>query len=288
LPTQLLYPFYSSQQRRLRAGWRILLQRAMLLFVAAVLQGLASFWGWLSGDFSFLVGQIILAIATTVSVYFARRFLDRRSFISLGLTWHRRGLLDLIFGFVLAGLLMGGIYLLEWLVGWLEFEGFIWQEVSWGEAIAQTFLALLGFGITVGWYEELQDRGYWLQNLRDGLNLPVGIFLSSAVFAFLHLGNPNASWISTLGIFLAGIFLAYGWVCTGLLWLPIGLHVGWNFFEGVVFGFPVSGIDTFSLIQQRAIANEITGGEFGPEAGLIMIPTITLGMMLVYAWSRNR
>jgi hypothetical protein len=105
----------------------------------------------------------------------------------------------------------------------------------------------------------------------------------------LHIFNPGATWISTFGIFLAGLFLALGYVLTKQLWLPIGLHIGWNFFEGVVFGFPVSGMNTYKLITLQITGPDAwTGGLFGPEAGLILIPSLFLGIILVYFYSKNR
>jgi len=103
------------------------------------------------------------------------------------------------------------------------------------------------------------------------------------------LGNPNATWVSAAGIFFAGIYLAYGYIRTRQLWLPIGLHIGWNFFEGVVFGFPVSGLDIYALLRIKVSGPELwTGGAFGPEAGLIVLPSILLGVIFIYWFTRNR
>ncbi len=68
-------------------------------------------------------------------------------------------------------------------------------------------------------------------------------FASSIALGVLHVFNPNASLISTLYLVLAGLFLGLGLVMTGSLAIPIGLHITWNFFQGNVFGFPVSGND---------------------------------------------
>jgi hypothetical protein len=141
----------------------------------------------------------------------------------------------------------------------------------------------------VGFQEELLSRGYHLQNLAAGTSLPIGVTLSSAVFALLHLRNPSASWLSTIGIFLAGIFFAYAWVRTRRLWLPIGLHIGWNFFEGIIFGFPVSGLETFRLLRHSIVGPILaTGGPFGPEAGLIVLPALALGTGILYLYTRRR
>ena len=90
-------------------------------------------------------------------------------------------------------------------------------------------------------------------------------------------------------LMVAGLFLGLGLVLTGRLGLPIGLHISWNFFQGNVFGFPVSGNDyaaaTFLAIRQGG-PDLWTGGAFGPEAGLIGIGAILLGCGLTVLWVR--
>jgi len=143
--------------------------------------------------------------------------------------------------------------------------------------------------IFVGWNEELLSRGYHLQTIASGINLFWGVIISSAVFGLVHLGNPHATWISAAGIFFAGAYLAYAYIRTRQLWLPIGLHIGWNFFEGVVFGFPVSGLDIYALTRIQVHGPELwTGGPFGPEAGLIVLPALLVGAGLIYLYSKNR
>ena len=67
------------------------------------------------------------------------------------------------------------------------------------------------------------------------------------------------------------------------------MHLGWNFFEGVVFGFPVSGLDIYPLARIRVTGPEIwTGGAFGPEAGLIVIPALLAGAGFIYFYTLNR
>jgi membrane protease YdiL (CAAX protease family) len=183
---------------------------------------------------------------------------------------------------------MGLIYLAELAAGWLTFEKFAWQEES-AATVMMGVLKFLTVFVFVGWNEELLSRGYHLQTLASGTNLFWGVVISSGVFGLAHLGNPNATWVSAAGIFFAGLFLAYGYLRTGLLWLSIGLHIGWNFFEGVVFGFPVSGLDIYRLIRHQIQGPEIwTGGAFGPEAGLIVLPALAIGFGLIYLYTQSR
>jgi len=66
------------------------------------------------------------------------------------------------------------------------------------------------------------------------------------------------------------------------------LHIGWNFFEGTVFGFPVSGVNPYALLHLRVSGPELwTGGQFGPEAGLLVLPALLIGSVLVYLYARK-
>jgi hypothetical protein len=284
--------FISPGERRLRAGWRLLLHFLLLLLCAVLLALPVTALALLfpaATDLVALVGsQLVFFISVVAATWVARRFLDRRSFRSLGLGWSGDAPRDLWFGVALAGAQMGLIYLAEWALGWLTFEAFAWDVQPWPEVVGGTLL-MLGVFALVGWNEELLSRGYQLQNLAEGLNLRWAVVISSALFALLHLGNPNVSGVAVTGLVAAGFFLAYAYVRTRQLWLPIGLHLGWNFFEGTVFGFAVSGQASFRLVHQSVDGPALwTGGAFGPEAGLIILPALLLGALAVRLYTRNR
>jgi uncharacterized protein len=278
--------FLSPDERRLRAGWRLLIQTILMLVIGTVLGGIVSLFG--VRDLNVLWGQILNFVIITGSVYVARRWLDKRSFESLGLKLDQHTLVDILAGIGITFVQMGFIYVLMLALGWLTFEGFAWEFDPINVVVTNVLMAFIVF-IFVGWNEELLSRGYHLQTIASGLNLFWGVVISSAVFGLLHLGNPNATWVSAAGIFFAGVFLAYGYVRTKQLWLPIGLHIGWNFFEGVGFGFPVSGLDIYALTRISVHGPELwTGGAFGPEAGLIVLPALILGGFLVYLFTIRR
>jgi membrane protease YdiL (CAAX protease family) len=278
--------FLSPNEPRLRAGWRLLIQTILLIVLGAVVSIASSFLGPLNG--SLLWSQILNFIIITGSVYVARRWLDKRSFEGLGLKLDEHTLLDVLAGIGITFVQMGFIYVLMLGLGWLTFEGFAWQFDPINVVIGSVITFFIAF-IFVGWNEELLSRGYHLQTIASGLNLFWGVIISSAVFGLLHLGNPNATWVSAAGIFFAGVYLAYAYIRTKQLWLSMGLHLGWNFFEGVVFGFPVSGLDIYALTRIKVHGPEIwTGGAFGPEAGLIVLPSLILGGFLIYLYTRKR
>lgn len=282
--------FISPDEARLRAGWRLGLQTIFMLMISVGLSiGLLltpSLFEKIGNQL--LIAQIAQLIAFTLSVYLARRWLDRRSFTSLGLKFDTRAGWDMLAGIGIAGLMLGLVFALEAAFGWITLEGFAWQYMS-ATAVVRNALGVLLVFILVGWNEELLSRGYHLQTIASGINLTWGILLSSAVFGALHLGNPNATWVSAAGIFLAGVFLAYGYARSGQLWLSIGLHIGWNYFEGVVFGFPVSGLAIFNLTYITVDGPILlTGGTFGPEAGLIIIPGLIFGAALIHLYTQNK
>ncbi len=287
--------FITPGEQRLRAGWRLFLQFFLTLGTLILLGGLISAGltllpdFWLSDLFILAVSQAITFLAFTISVVIARRFLDRRSFASLGLQRNKHALRDLLFGFFLPGLMIGFIYMIELGAGWLTFEGFAWQFISFSRILVESFI-MLGVFMLVSWQEELLSRGYWLQNLSEGLNLFWGVLVSSIMFAYLHIGNPHMSWYAGVGLFVSGLFLAYAYVRTRQLWLAFGLHAGWNYFEGTIFGFNVSGLEGLSpLIRQSVVGPErLTGGAFGPEAGLVLLPALLLGAIMVFWYTKNR
>jgi membrane protease YdiL (CAAX protease family) len=281
---------FSPEEPRLRAGWRLAIHTIgynLLVICIAIPVSIPILYLRIPPT-NLLLNQGIALFAATISVFLARHYLDKRSLSSLGLKFDRWFLPDILAGILITFLAMGLIYLLEWSLGWLTFDGFAWETDPIMNVILNSLL-YLGIFILVAWNEELLFRGYRLQNIAEGLNPGWGVFLSSLWFGIAHLLNPNAEarlFVAT-GIFLAGVFMAFGYLTTKQLWLPIGLHLGWNFFEGVVFGFPVSGLDIYRLLRITVTGPELwTGGAFGPEAGLIVLPGLLLGSVLVYAYSK--
>jgi len=283
--------FLSPDEPRLRAGWRLLIQTILLILFAFCIGIPVGLLALISGlkltDPLFLtLSEFIEIFAVTLSVFLARKFLDKRTFSSLGLKFDRWTALDIFVGIAIPLFSMGLIYLIEWGMGWLTVDGFAWETDDLLTVVGGT-LGMFAVFILVGWNEELLSRGYHLQTIASGLNTFWGVIISSAIFGVIHLGNPNATWVSAVGILFAGLFLAYGYLATKQLWLSIGLHIGWNFFEGVVFGFPVSGLDIYHLLRITVTGPVIwTGGPFGPEAGLVVLPGILLGTALVYVYAR--
>jgi membrane protease YdiL (CAAX protease family) len=247
-----------------------------------------------------LASSLETALACLVSVWLAGRWLDRRPFADFGLHFNRDWWLDFSFGLGLGAFLMLVIFLVELAAGWVTVGG------TWITRDPEAFFPLallppLATFLAVGFYEELLSRGYQLRNLAEGLNgralgprgaLVLATLLSSAVFGMLHVLNPHASLISSFNISVAGaLLLAMGYLLTGELAIPIGVHITWNFFQGNVFGFPVSGgnFASATLVSIRQGGPDLwTGGAFGPEAGLLGLGAMLLGGLLIAGWVRWR
>jgi hypothetical protein len=287
---------FVSPDRRLRSGWRLLLH-ALLTFallipfsIPVVLAvGVMMALGLAAGPLEILLEAVPTFLSFLAATFLARRLLDRRSFTSLGLRIHRRAWLDVGAGILIAAGMMAAILGVELAFGWTRIDGLAWQTQPAGE-VAAGFLASLVLFVLVGIHEEIFSRGYQLQNLVEGLNLRWGLLVSSLIFALMHFFNPSAVWYSVLaGLTASGLFLAYGWIRTHELWLPIGLHIGWNLFEGPVFGFPVSGLQTSRLLLLTSTGPAwATGGAFGPEAGVVLLPGLAVGVLLIWAFTARR
>ena len=157
-----------------------------------------------------------------------------------------------------------------------------------GRAVSHELLVVL---LLIGGalLEELAFRGYPFQRLVEAIRPLGAIVVISIFFGAVHLGNPNAGGILGWGFFntiLVGVLFAYAYLRTQTLWLPIGLHFGWNFFLGVVYGLPVSGLRDFSVVVRSTAAGSplLTGGAYGIEASLTGTVVLILGFLLV-AWA---
>jgi len=308
--------FWNGDQHRVRALWRLIGQIILLILITLPVQvGLGfvasmmrtSQIGITLSPMMLLESPVVMTLLTfgillliLVSVWLAGRLLDRRSFAEFGFHVNQNWWTDFGFGLLLGAVLMLLIFLIELAAGWVTVEGTLVTRNPNMPFLLAILLPLLTF-VAVGFYEELFSRGYQLRNMAEGLNwkaigprwaIVIATLLSSALFGLMHLGNPNASLISSFNIFLAGaILLSAGLLLTGELAIPIGVHITWNFFQGNVFGFPVSGGDfgsaVFISIQQGG-PDVWTGGAFGPEAGLLGLGAMLLGGALTVLWVRWR
>ena len=143
----------------------------------------------------------------------------------------------------------------------------------------------LAAAISAGVLEELVFRGVLFRILESRFGTWVALFGSAALFGLLHLLNANASVQGAVAIiFEAGILLAAAFVLTKHLWFPIGIHIGWNFAEGGLFGVAVSGGAASGFLEGTMNGPVwLTGGDFGPEASvaaIVICVTVASGFLI--------
>ncbi|MFC6826964.1 CPBP family intramembrane glutamic endopeptidase [Halopelagius fulvigenes] len=289
---------WNADERRLRSPIRLVLAAVV---VAVALFGFSLAVNAFTPLNDSLPVLLVLAVGGTaapgVAVLVAVALLDRRTFADAGLGFDRDWWVDLGFGLSLGAGLMTAIFLLALLAGWVRVTGTFVSGPRTGGFVAGMAVLTLQF-VAVGFAEELVARGYLLTNVAEGLAgyvsdgaaVAVAVVVSSLAFGVAHLTNPNATLVSTLGISLAGVFLAAGYVLTDELAIPVGLHITWNLFQGGVYGFSVSGlgIETSVVATRETGPDAITGGAFGPEAGALGVGAIVLGTALIVAYVRAR
>jgi membrane protease YdiL (CAAX protease family) len=221
-----------------------------------------------------VIVMLCLTTGTLLLIWMFRRVVDKEPFISVGFQVKNRGR-DILYGLLIGFLIMGLGFGLLLLLKQIEVQSINFNA---GEIL----LNLLLFAL-VAINEESIMRGYVLNNLMLSMNKYLALLISSVVFSLLHLANPHFSLITFLVIILSGIILGLSYIYTRNLWFPIALHLSWNFFQGTIFGFNVSGTDDYSLIGQfRPEDNLINGGSFGFEGSLLAICFIVLCTLFVW------
>lgn len=220
------------------------------------------------------IGALFTLGGTIVTVGIFRRYIDQESFQSMG--FYPGGYrMETAAGLGLGALMIATGF------GALIFL----QELQWIGTNVDLSNILLGvvLFVLVAIAEELLLRGYVLNNLMKSMHRLIALVISSVMFTLVHIFNPDFSWIGFLNILLAGILLGLPYIYTKSLWLPIALHFSWNFFQGIIFGFNVSGHQTYSLFTQSRTADTIwNGGKFGFEGSVLSL--IFQGIAILSLW----
>ncbi|MFD7707393.1 CPBP family intramembrane glutamic endopeptidase [Streptomyces sp. NPDC059786] len=159
-----------------------------------------------------------------------------------------------------------------------------------GRASLTGAIGLIGFMAAAAVTEEVMYRGVLFRIAEERMGTWIALVLTGLLFGLSHLLNPNATVWGALAIAVeAGSMLTGAYVATRNLWVPIGLHFGWNYAEAGIFSTEVSGNDTArGLLDSTTSGPElITGGEFGPEASVYSVMFGVLAT-LVFMWLARR
>ncbi|MGV2983662.1 lysostaphin resistance A-like protein [Microbacterium sp. AGC85] len=182
----------------------------------------------------------------------------------------------------------GGLLLSAATVGILALFGG-YRITGWGSLSGA--LTVIGMMCAIAVAEEVLFRGviFGLVQKRAGTWLALAV--SAALFGLVHLVNPGATVWGAVAIAIeAGLMLGAAYVATGSLWLPIGLHLGWNIATVAVFGTVTSGSESRGAIVTATTSGPdwLTGGSFGPEASVIAVVVCSAATAILLAIARRR
>jgi membrane protease YdiL (CAAX protease family) len=196
--------------------------------------------------------------------------------------WLRHFMIGLLLGILL---MSTGVFTV-WALGGIQVVG-----AAFTPEIAYAIGFDLILFVTVGFSEEIFSRGYVYGLVKRHYRIPAAVVVSSVIFALLHSMNAAVftNVFPMLNLFLAGVLLALLREASGGLWMPIGVHITWNFFQGNIFGMAVSGMKMESILQLEIVNAFIAGGGFGLEGSFVntLVSVIACTVLVVILLKRR-
>ncbi len=222
---------------------------------------------------SLIITYFIWSVVLIGLAFLFRKVIDKNTFYSLGFQWKGYSS-HAATGFFLGILLLTAGSLILVLLQFIFFTSVNLQLPH--------LLVSLTFFILVAFTEEIAFRGYILNNLMQSMNKWWALALSSFAFGIVHISNPSANYLPIFNIFVAGFLLGINYIYTKNLWFAIALHFSWNFFQGPILGYEVSGFSSATLLEQTQKGPEIlTGGNFGFEGSILCLALSALAIFLL-------
>jgi len=221
-----------------------------------------------------------------------------------GFTLHWWAIVDLLVGMLITSIAMAGIFLVLWAIGSISIvsvqldvakllDGVQNQFIvaPWEEIISRAF-QLSGLHVAIALLLAFVMRGRlggtWESRMDKTIVWAVwpAIIITSLVFGYVHINNKGATIVTAFGNALGGLMYGIAFLGSKNIWLPIGMHFAWNFVQGWVLGFKVSGNEAGGgLITQKLLRQDLlTGGEFGVEGGLVGMAFrfVVIALLLYY------
>ena len=186
--------------------------------------------------------------------------------------------LGTLLGIVVFGLVISNI----WFLGYYHVHG---------TGSAMTAVGLVGYMAGAAFTEEVMFRGVLFRIIERRTGTWIAMLISGLLFGAYHLANPDASVYGALAIVVeAGGMLTAAYVATRKLWVPIGLHFGWNFAAAGIFSTVVSGNGSNHAILDATMSGPmlVTGGDFGPEGSLYSVLFCVLTAVVFLLVARKR
>lgn len=219
--------------------------------------------------------DLLSFLYTIIAFFLWVRFIEKRPIRTMGFS-KGNGLSEFAKGVLVGAIMITTVLVVFFITGDAKFDRIQFSLpflVSW-------MLVLIGYILQTA-AEEIYIRGWLVPIISYHKNAYLAILIASTMFSYFHLDNNGASWLSTLHLFIFGLFTAVYAMKRGNIWGPCGFHFAWNFIMGNVYGFHVSGYDSESSLMYFTTSNRtfITGGQFGPEGGIPGLVVFILALL---------
>jgi uncharacterized protein len=285
---------FLNRAGRPRSGWRVAVFAALLFFAIIIIFKLVvavaglSFGeaadDVLSSSWGFLLQGLVLLVPATLIGWACGKLLEDLPPRALGWAFHEGWLRDLLLGSLVGALSLLLATAIAAAPGGLKFA--VNAPVAF-ETVGRTLLTSLPVFVIAAAGEEAIFRGYALQTMARARLAWVAIVLTSVVFSYGHLENPNAvPGFTFANTAIAGAWLAVAYLKTRSLWFPLGIHWAWNWTMGAVLGLPVSGIERLTPAPLLRATDQgpawLTGGAYGIEGGAACTLAVLLSALFIW------
>lgn len=275
---------FLNTEHKLRNGWWIVIFIALIALTRPIykpIKTLLSEWG-VHANLLELLAPLLVLMVTYICIR-----LRKESMASVGLgvgqRWFRQFGIGIAAGTLMIATLCGLIYL----GGGVEFR--------FNPNFSLTVLTTTFYLFFVGAFlEELLHRGFLFQRLIGGVGFWPAQIIVATIFAVGHWSNPgmegHGQLIGTADLFVGSLLFGLAYYKTQSLALPIGLHLGWNWAMGSLFGFNVSGYENSGVLipQLSDMPGWFTGGEFGLESSVVSVLVGVIAFIVLARWSGSR
>ena len=238
-----------------------------------------------SNKFYFATSIIMQNIGLIAGSFIVWKIFEKKKIRFMGLINIKEGYKDLGVGLALGAVTISIVAIVLLLIGSVKLVNPITSP-----RFTSDLLSGMAIFIAVGFGEEIFGRGYCMSVLKQTRNKWIVLIVSSIIFAAMHLGNDAIGVIPLINLFLIGGAFGYMFMKSSNIWMPIGFHITWNYFQGYIWGFEVSGNKVNGMYQIETVKDSIlNGGAFGAEGGLVVtfITILTIWFVAIYYKDRS-
>lgn len=292
---------FKNKYSELRSGWKISLNYLLVMVLMIILSMVISIFfapaiiengGNVTDDMLSMEGNQMYFLSTVIvqnicfvgaSIFMWKKF-EKKKLKFMGLTNIKNNYKELCVGLALGAVTISVVATVLIISGSVKLV----NPITSPEISSDLMIGLIGF-IAVGFGEEIFGRGYCMSVLKQTRNKWAILIISSIIFSAMHLANDGVGVLPLINIFLVGIVFGYMYMKSSNIWMPIGFHITWNYFQGYIWGFQVSGNEVNGMYKLESVSGSIlNGGSFGPEGGLMVTVILLLAFAFVAWYYKDR